>query len=164
MAKRETAGFTLIEMVLVLLLVAILAGGGARLLAAGLDSHLTARTISPLADRGRLALERMLLELRGSDCNSLSQPSGPGSLQLTYNQDQWLIFQNSPSDPQLVTMQVDGGAEKIVIEGVEANSLQFSLDQDRCLVTVALTLTGTLHGGAALRLPLQSAVHVRVEK
>ncbi|MBF0358268.1 MAG: type II secretion system protein [Magnetococcales bacterium] len=157
-------GFTLIEMVLVMTLLAILAGAGAKAMAGGFDAYLTARTLSPMADRGHIAMRRIMAELQGSSCDSFSQPDGASSLQLTSHQGEQLIFKLSATETDSITMEVNGGGEKLVLPGV--SSLDFDLSpfttETGCLVTINMTLQSTLYGGEVLTLPMRSSLYVYV--
>ncbi len=148
-------------MILVLVLVAILAGAGARMVGAGLDSYLTAKTLSPLADQGRLAMERMMAELRGASCRSLSQPDGQNSLQWTNSVGHQLLVFAGRGGEDILIMQVDGGEEKRLLSGVDNRTVRFEVGLD-CLVTLEMTLTGTLNGGEPLFLPLRSRIYLGV--
>ncbi len=57
-------GFSLLEMVLVIVLLAMLAGIGSTLLSAGFNSYFTGRDSSEAEWQGRYALERLTRELR----------------------------------------------------------------------------------------------------
>ncbi len=57
-------GFSLLEMVLVIVLMALLAGLGSRLLSVGFDSYFTARDHSDADWQGRYAWQRLSRELR----------------------------------------------------------------------------------------------------
>jgi prepilin-type N-terminal cleavage/methylation domain-containing protein len=150
-------GFSLLEMVLVLTLVAILAGAGARGVAAGFDAYLSARAVAPLADRGRLAMERIMVELRGASCSSLSRPGGSDSLQMTSNQDRLLVFTYSETEIDTLIMTVDGGGEQILLQGVTEFGFEIG---SNCVVSINMTLSGTMNGGGVLSLPLRSSIYV----
>lgn len=157
----KKTGFTLIEMVLVMTLLAILVAVGSRVVVAAVDSYLTAKTVTPLADRGRVALERLMAELRGAGCSSLAQPLGSSSLQLTNTQGQVVLFKNSQFKADTLSMTVDGGSEKVLLTGVDLQTVKFSKRND-CLVTIELTMIGSLNGGAILSLPLRSSLYLGV--
>jgi prepilin-type N-terminal cleavage/methylation domain-containing protein len=150
------SGFTLIEMVLVLTLLAILASVGAQVVAAGFDSYLTARTLSPLADKGHLAMERIMVALRGASYASLSQPTGSSSFQVINSSGQVVLFSLSQTLTDTLVMEVNGGGEKIVLAGV--SSLQF-IPSGGAVVALEMTLTGR---GGSLSLPLQSSLYMGV--
>ncbi len=146
-------------------LLAVLAGAGAKAMSGGFDAYLTARTISPLADRGHIAMKRIMAELQESSCDTFSQPDGASSLQLTNHQGELLLFKLSTTENDTVTMEVNGGGEKIVLPSV--SSLDFAYTHDfttetGCLVTINMTLYTTLYGGEVLTLPMRSGLYVYV--
>jgi hypothetical protein len=151
-------------MVLVMTLLAILAGAGAKAMAGGFDAYLTARTLSPLADRGHIAMKRIMAELQESSCDSFSQPDGASSIQLTNYQDEQLVFKLSDTETDSVTMEINGGGEKIVLPSV--SSLEFDVSpfttEIGCLVTINMTLYSSLYSGEILTLPMRSSVYVYV--
>ncbi len=153
------AGFTLIEMVLVIMVTAILAAVGARGIAAGFESYLTAESLACNADRGRLAVERIMMELEGAAYQSLSQPDGSGSLQFTTSGGDTMLISASATAADTLVMQVNGGGEKILLQ--DLGSVVFTVGVDS-VVTIELTVQKNLHDGATLSLPLKSAVYMGV--
>jgi len=61
---NKQRGFTLIELVLVILLISILAAVGSRMLAQGLNSFLNEQNVINAYWQGQLAIERMAREIR----------------------------------------------------------------------------------------------------
>ncbi|MBF0445315.1 MAG: prepilin-type N-terminal cleavage/methylation domain-containing protein [Magnetococcales bacterium] len=161
-------GFTLIEMILVLLLLSILAGAGSRAIAGGFDAYFTAKTISHMADGGHLALARLKAELQESSCDTLSQPTGSDSLQFINSRGESLLFSASQTQEDTLSMQINDGLEKTLLANV--NNIVFSypnpdfLDKSGCLVTIKMTLFSTLNGVDVITLPIRSAIYLYVGK
>ncbi|MBF0381430.1 MAG: prepilin-type N-terminal cleavage/methylation domain-containing protein [Magnetococcales bacterium] len=157
-------GFTLLEMILVLLLIAILTGAGARAMAKGFDAYFTAKTISSLVDGGHLAISRMVVELQDSSCDTLSQPTGVDSLQFINSRGESMLFAPSPYGDDTLLMQIDGGPSKTLLQNV--NNIEFSYptnaDKSGCLVTMKMTIFSTFNGEDVATLPISSAVYLYV--
>lgn len=62
--QRQARGFTLVELVIVILLLSVISAVGSRLLSAGFNGYLLARDLTDADWQGRIALERMTRELR----------------------------------------------------------------------------------------------------
>ncbi len=82
-ARHHTQGFTLIEMVISLALLAILAGLGAVVLGGGFKAYLTGQDLMESTPRAQLAMERIVRELRAS-CDAPTVISGGGSHTVTF--------------------------------------------------------------------------------
>ncbi|MBF0611547.1 MAG: prepilin-type N-terminal cleavage/methylation domain-containing protein [Magnetococcales bacterium] len=70
------AGFTLIELVITIMLLAVIGGLGGSVVQVVYDSFSTANIRQELDSRGRYAMERMARELRGASRASISSGSG----------------------------------------------------------------------------------------
>ena len=146
-------------MVLTLTLLAILAGVGAKAVASGFNSYLSAKTLAPLADQGHLAMQRIMVELKGASFQSLSRPNGSDSLQMTSSQGDTLLFSSSPTLSNTLVMQVNGGPEKILLESV--GTVEFDIGNNH-VISIDMTMSGVLNGGGVLSLPLHSSVYVGI--
>lgn len=62
--RRLAKGFSLIELIIVIVLLGIIAGVGSQLMAAGFRSYFLGRDLTAADWQGRLALERMTREIR----------------------------------------------------------------------------------------------------
>lgn len=62
--RREEAGFTLIELSIVIVLIGIIAGVGAMLILQGVNAYISQDVRADLTSQGRLAIERMAREIR----------------------------------------------------------------------------------------------------
>ncbi|MBF0415778.1 MAG: prepilin-type N-terminal cleavage/methylation domain-containing protein [Magnetococcales bacterium] len=71
-----TAGFTLLEMVMVIAVLGIIAGVGAPVMLAGYRAYFLGSDVQQLDTTGRMAMERILRELREADNATLSVGSG----------------------------------------------------------------------------------------
>jgi prepilin-type N-terminal cleavage/methylation domain-containing protein len=168
MDHTRQIGFTLIEMILVLLLLAILAGAGSRAMATGFDAYFTAKTISHMADDGHLAIARLMAELQETSCDTLSQPTGSDSLQFINSTGESMLFSASQTKDDTLTIQINGGLEKTLLTNV--NNITFSypntdyLDTFGCMVTINMTLFSKLNGDDILTLPIRSAIYLYVGK
>ncbi len=154
-------GFTLMEMVLTLTVLAIIAGAGARIIGAAFNAWMEARAIAPLATRGQLAMERMIRELRVGSCATLTQPEGPITIQVQNSLGE-VLFRHGQSPVDGIYRREDGGGDKLLLAGVAAADVNFSISTSRrCLVTIQFVLTDTFVDGGSLRYPLRTAIHVR---
>jgi len=64
MSRRQQQGFTLVEMVLVIVLTAIIATLGSRILASGFGAYITGKDLIQTEWQGNIALERLARDLR----------------------------------------------------------------------------------------------------
>ncbi len=162
------SGFTLIEMVMTLVIMSIIAVVGTSSMSGGFNLYLTARAIEPLANGGRLAIERLSKELQNAaTCTGISQPGGNETIQFTnYLGNVILVNQGaSPTNAIFLTFNGDG-KEWILAPNVEARSLKFQVTP--CtggltpgLVTFSFTMTAKTTDGSVLKLPFRTAVYVR---
>ena len=60
----RTAGFSLLEMIMVVIILAIIAALGSNMLSGGLNAYFTGRDLADADWQGRLALERIASDLR----------------------------------------------------------------------------------------------------
>ncbi|MBF0193012.1 MAG: prepilin-type N-terminal cleavage/methylation domain-containing protein [Magnetococcales bacterium] len=164
MDNNQQIGFTLIEMLLVLLLLAILAGAGSRAIASGFDAYFTAKTLSNMADGGHLALARLMAELQDSSCDNLSRPAGSDSLQFINSSGNTLFVNASQTQNDTLTIQINGGLSKTLLSNV--NNVEFTYSDNAynhgCLVTIKITLFKTLNGAEVITLPIRSAIYLHV--
>jgi len=70
--QKKQQGFTLLELVLVILLTSIIAGVASKIIAQGLTIYLTARYTTDADWQGRLALERMARDIRAVSSGGIS--------------------------------------------------------------------------------------------
>lgn len=76
-SRATTAGFTLVEMIFVVVILGIVASIGSNFVVSAVDSYRTAQVRNQLVQRGRLTLEQMSRELRMALPNSVrSSASG----------------------------------------------------------------------------------------
>ena len=142
-----------------LTILSVIAALAAQIISGGMGTWLNARAIAPLASKGQLALERMVRELRIGSCVSLNQPDGVTSIQVS-NDLGVVRFRHRQIPVDGIYMSINGGTEKLLLEGVVAGDLNFSIPES-CLLEISVTLTDTFADGSVLRYPLRTAVHVR---
>lgn len=168
-ARKATAtGFSLIEMVMTLVIISIVGVVGTTSMSGGFNAYLTARAIEPLANGGRLAMERLSRELQNAaTCTGITQPGGNGKIQFTNDQGKVILVNQGANPTNAIFMQFNGdGKEWILAPNVEANSLQFQVAPctgvlSPGLVTISFTMTSTTTDGSVLKLPFRTAVYVR---
>lgn len=144
------------EMVITLVLVAILAGTGARVFASLLDAYLVVQSSAPVISEGHVAMERMVREVRLA---RLSAAPWADSTALSFvssaTEDTIAFYQASLGEGAIVMNH--NGTEKVLAQHVQADTLRFTApllgdDAIPLLVTVAFTLGNGM--------PLRTAVYV----
>lgn len=116
-------GFTLIEIIVVLILVGILAAGGAMMISKAIEGYIFARDNDAIAQKTQAALNRMIVEFTYLDKDNTT---GTGS-SITYDAD-------FPTGTETVTLsQTDdeilynnGSGNAVLIDNVATNGLQFT--------------------------------------
>lgn len=114
--SRKICGFTLIEVVIVIVLSGIIAAVASKMLAQGFSAYLAGKNITDADWQGRVAVERMTRDLRAIP--SISSISAANATQLTY----------TDSDGNTVNYQLSGSTltlnDQALANGV--NSFTFS--------------------------------------
>lgn len=158
--RTAQGGFTLLEMVMVMIILMIVAGVGASFVGGGFGAYFTGQELVPLAGRGQLALERMVREIREASCTAT--PPTYGGTQLTFTiplvdgGTRVITYQQAGN----LIQRSSGGGGQTLVEDV--GSLAFSAGTVPCLVVIDLTMSkAPATGGEALPLPLQTAVFMR---
>ena len=90
---RRASGFTLLEMVMVIIILGVMAGVGTPVLMAAYQSFLLGSNIQEADTRARLAMERMLRELRGASIASLTDGADASSITFTDQNGASVTFQ-----------------------------------------------------------------------
>jgi prepilin-type N-terminal cleavage/methylation domain-containing protein len=149
--KKEN-GFTLIELVLVIVLLGILASGGATLLAEGFNSFFKGRDITEADWQARVALERMGRDLRAIRSPSdIASSSSATSITFT-NVDGNTLTYSTPSGGNQILFS-DGTNTAVLADGANLNLTYY--DGTGNVLTappattvryIAMALTITYHG------------------
>ena len=149
---RRQAGFTLIELIAVTVILGVIGIFAGILISTGARGNLTAKIAEENAQKGQIALERISLELR--DVNG-----GPGSVNtapiVTAANIQYTSSQASLSGTRTLAYDsakkhitltpATGGTAQILVDGVSACTMAFSatVAAYNVVFSVSFTLTGT---------------------
>ncbi|MBF0126095.1 MAG: hypothetical protein HQM02_02690 [Magnetococcales bacterium] len=156
-----------------IVILSIIAVVGAVSMSSGFNAYLTAQAIEPMANNGRLALERLRKELRNAQtCTGITQPGGNGTIRFTNDQGRVVLVTQEGNPGNAIYMNFDGSPDQwMLAPNVEAGSLQFqrsncSVDVNSQplspgLVTIAFTMATPTTDGGVVRLPFRTAVFVR---
>ncbi|MEO5344883.1 MAG: prepilin-type N-terminal cleavage/methylation domain-containing protein [Magnetococcus sp. YQC-9] len=171
--RIHSAGFTLIEMIITIVIISIVAGTSVVSLSNGFKAYMTARAIEPMASNGRIVMERLRKEIRNAQsCTGITQPSGSNSIQFINDQGRTVLVNQGASPTNAVYMTFNNdGTQWLLGQNVAANSLQFV--RTTCngagqaapikpgLVTISFTMTSTMPDGSTITLPFKTSVYVR---
>ncbi len=104
----DQKGFTLIEIVMVMVLLSIVGVISVQVISSAVDTFVISRDRKELYDQGRLALERMTREIRVA--NSVSYPAaGNSGTYIDFTKEAYGFSSGSPSDTSTtMTFQVNG--------------------------------------------------------
>ncbi len=119
MRKKFTCGFTLIEMIAVLVILALLGIGGTEMLQSVLGGYLQARSSDEVAQKAQMALNRMTIEFTYLTPGSTS---GTGT-SLTYGTSG--IGQHTISQSGTALLYSEGGQNFILADELADNGLLF---------------------------------------
>lgn len=110
MIKMDTGekGFTLIEIVMVMVLLSIVGVISVQVISSAVDTFVVSRDRKELYDQGRLALERMTREIRVA--NAVSYPAvGNSGSYIDFTKEAYGFSSGAPSDTSItMTFQVNG--------------------------------------------------------
>ncbi|MEO5377625.1 MAG: prepilin-type N-terminal cleavage/methylation domain-containing protein [Magnetococcus sp. DMHC-6] len=157
---KRNSGFTLMEMVLTLIILSILSIVGAHILGNTYKAYFTARDLIPLTSQGEVTMERMLRELQGGRCATLTQPSGTATLQFNNYENNTILFNQSSST---LYMKTNTLSPDLLAQDILANSLTFTL-LSNCRVRIQFTLNAPLtsfSGGGTIEIPFRTTAYVR---
>ncbi len=126
---RKRLGFTLIEMVITLVILGVFSGLAATMLRAGFDSYLHAQQVASTTSIGRIALMRMMFEIKGSSAQNI-QSATAGVFRFINPEGDEISFYRSGTD--LVRENITSGSSQVLVDNLEnsANGLQFTYYQN----------------------------------
>ncbi|MBF0369666.1 MAG: prepilin-type N-terminal cleavage/methylation domain-containing protein [Magnetococcales bacterium] len=161
---KATGGFSMLEMVLTITILSVVAGLGVQFIRDVFNAYLTGQALTPMVNEGQLAMERLIRELQGATCLTLSQPGGADTLTFTNFDGAVLSF--SQSGQTILYSSSLGGVDKVLVEGVEAASLTFQPTD--CMtgvppgvVQIHFAMEATLPSGDVVSVPLETSVFIR---
>ncbi len=143
MNDRHPSGFTLLEMVVVIIILGLIAGVGTPVLMGAFQSFRIGSIVQEADVRARLAMERLLRELRGAQLGSLTAGTGLSAITFTDQDDTSVTFQFDADTGTLSR----GGAT--LAEGVSALTFDVVTGLDPVVldndplpsITVTMTIT-----------------------
>jgi prepilin-type N-terminal cleavage/methylation domain-containing protein len=83
--RKASSGFSLVELVIVLIILGILASSGALVISRGFNAYFAGRDMTRADWQGRIALERMTRDLREVRTQTASDITTMAANQITYN-------------------------------------------------------------------------------
>ncbi|HWR02516.1 MAG TPA: type II secretion system protein [Humidesulfovibrio sp.] len=151
---RRQAGFTLIELIAVVIILGLIGGLMGFFISTGARGNLAAMQAEQNAQRGQIALQRISLELRdmnGGPTGSASAPlvaSSPPSIRYTSSQaalSDARTLAYSAGTKTITIIPTDGGTPRTLVDGVESCTMTTSGTSATYDITftVTFTLTGT---------------------
>ncbi len=127
---RTGKGFTLIEMVMVIVVVSILAGIAALVLREGFASYTTAQPIIPIAGKVNIAVDNLAREVRSAE--SVTSASAT-ALTFVNQQGETIVINKSGAN---LTRSVNGGGAQTLCNSVTALTFAYF---DAAFATTATT-------------------------
>ncbi len=157
-ARHHFRGYTLIEIVVVIVLLAILAGFSIQAIILSSETYtLTVREYLELFKEGYLAMDRMVREIRETHPGAIT--IAPGTISFTKRSD-------TPQDPSLeitflqngsyIQRQTAAGTYQLT-GNVDTDSFTANMNE-QSVVTLSFTVSGT-----ESQIPLRSAVYPRLQ-
>lgn len=155
----SSAGFTLIEMVMSLVLWGLIAALAAHILVTGWQSWMAGRVMTPLVAQGWIAMERMAREARGGTGLMV----GIGGISFQFSSQTIGYDQTPPAgQPENAIYRSVNNQKSLLVEHVRPGSLQFAWDAGRRLLTLSFVLEEDLFiMNEPLQIPLLTRVFVR---
>jgi prepilin-type N-terminal cleavage/methylation domain-containing protein len=155
---KQMQGFTLIEMILVIMITGIISSFVGKILVSGFSSYLTAKPIITLAGKANLAVENLMREVKSAESISGITTT---SLSFTNEQGQVIIISLTGSN---LTRSVSGGSAQLLCDQV-SNLIFTGYDNNFANATVAgnvsfVTLSMTVSSGN-WAYPLMSGTLIR---
>lgn len=129
--KSRSSGFSLIELILVILLLAILAAGTTRFITDSIDGYQDTARRESLASSGRIAIEKVVREVRNGHPSSIRVLAGGNCLQLlpilasgSY-QDQALSYGATYSVPLPLPVTTPGSGFDVFAATIPASGVAY---------------------------------------
>jgi len=151
-SHSNQSGFTLIEIIVVLVILGFLGAATFRFVLLGVEFFVSSREHKQLSDEGRLALERMVRELRtASQINSPSAGSTGSSVNFTK-----ISYDYATGAPTDITFQQNGSSlertgNSAATVVLASNVSSFQATYESSGITLALTLTSANGGTVSIR-------------
>ncbi len=135
MKKINISGFTLIELIVVIVLISIVSVIGSGIISSSYIAYLNSKNVMDADWQGRQALERMARELRivGSPADITISGSTATSLTFTTSNADTIIYSLSGTS---LMRQKNGGTAQILADGIQTLGFTF-YDQNSALTAVA---------------------------
>lgn len=170
--RQRSTGFTLIEMVITIVILSIVTGTSLVALTSAFNAMATAQAIAPLSLGGQIVMERILKELRNTQCNQVTRLDNGKALQLIDNNGRTVKFHQINTTTQSIYMTYNNdNVNWLLGANVQADSLRFvvptcdgagqPVPQKPGLVTVSFTVFQRFPDNETVTLPFRSSVYVR---
>lgn len=155
-SHSDQRGFTLIEIIVVLVILGFLGVATFRFVFLGVEFFVSSREHKQLSDEGRLALERMVRELRTA--SQISSPSaGSTGSSVNFTKISYDYATGAPTDSSTdITFQQNGSSlertgNSAATVVLASNVSSFQATYESSGITLALTLTSANGGTVSMR-------------
>ena len=162
-------GFTLMEMVITISLLAILFGVGAVVMNQGFTAYLHGQDLTEGTVQGRLALERMTRDLRDIhpsalgtlSANEISFTDRSGDV-ITYEQNSTLLYRQTNSAlAQTMASGLDGGTGLVLTYWKQDGITVATTATDVYYINISLLIDYPSLVGSAYQIPIQTTIFLR---
>lgn len=151
--RKATSGFSLVELVIVIVVLGIVASSGALVISRGFNAYFAGRDMTRADWQGRLALERMTRDLRMVRSASASDITTMTATQITYNDtlNNTIIYNMSGT----TLMRTQSGVATGLADYISALNLSYLQKNGQsaagsaaqvCYITVQVTVQPTITG------------------
>lgn len=164
---KKRAGFTLLELVTVIVILGIIGVSSSKILGPSVDSYLAAVDETKLAGETWIAVERISRELRHA-LSVLAPTSGSSGSELTFTRNPclacvdkstWINFSFTPQDGKLWRTTPGSGAQVLADNVVSFSITAGAQPSGKRTYTISLTRGRGLASGRDRLITLQTTVH-----
>jgi prepilin-type N-terminal cleavage/methylation domain-containing protein len=137
----KSHGFTLIEIVVVIIILGVIAGIGSRMIQAGFNAYLTNQYITGANAQARLALERMPRDIHNINAAANITTATASQLSFTDINGSTVTYQRSGTQLMRSGQVLADGINSLTFSYLDRNAVSTTTRANICYVTTSLNIT-----------------------